>query len=95
MLEYALTLIFLAIAMIFFVRTNLLLFLVAIEMIILATNLSFVYHSIQLDDFFGFNFVIVLLILAAAETAVGLAIAVVYFLQQGNSKGDDISGLKG
>jgi len=72
-LENVLTLIFLAVFFMLQVRTNLLLFLVALEMLILTVNIKFVYHSIQLDDFFGFNFCIVLLILAAAETAIGVS----------------------
>jgi len=76
-------------------RENFLLFLVAIEMLILSINLSFIYWSLVFDDLFGLIFSVVLLTLAAAETAIGLAIAVSYFRLQGNVTIDLISLLKG
>lgn len=64
---------------IFWHRRNFLLSLVSIEMMLLAVNINFVTFSRHLDDVMGQIFVIFVFSIAAAETAIGLAIFVVFF----------------
>ena len=60
-------------------RKNILTILMAIEILLLAVNLNFTVLSIYLDDIVGQIFVIFILTIAAAESAVGLAILTVFY----------------
>jgi NADH-quinone oxidoreductase subunit K len=60
-------------------RKNILTILMAIELLLLAVNLNFAALSIYLDDIIGHIFVIFILTIAAAESAVGLAIITVFY----------------
>jgi len=62
---------------------------------LLSVNLSFVFWSYQLDDLVGLLFSLVILTLAAAESALGLAVAIFYFRLQGDVFLVSISSLKG
>lgn len=64
---------------IFWHRRNLLLALLSIEIMLLAVNINFVTFARHLDDIVGQIFVIFVFAIAAAETAIGLAIFVVFF----------------
>src|ERR1700734_3994267 len=59
---------------IFLNRKNLILMLMSIELMLLAVNLNFIIFSIVLDDLFGQIFSLFVLTVAAAESAIGLAI---------------------
>jgi NADH-quinone oxidoreductase subunit K len=67
-----------------FNRRNVLLILLCIEIMLLAVNLNFVFYSTFLDDFFGQLFALYVLTVAAAESAIGLALLVVYYRVQGS-----------
>ena len=60
-------------------RKNVLLVLFSIEIILLSINLNFIFFSLFLDDFFGQIFAFFILTVAAAESAIGLAILVIFY----------------
>jgi NADH-quinone oxidoreductase subunit K len=60
-------------------RRNLIIMLMSIELMLLAVNLNFITFSIFLDDITGQLFALFVLTVAAAESAIGLAIVVCYF----------------
>ena len=64
---------------IIFNRKNVLIILMSIELLLLSINFNFVMFSIYLDDIMGQVFSLYILIVAAAESAIGLAILVIYF----------------
>jgi NADH-quinone oxidoreductase subunit K len=65
-------------------RSNIITVLMSIELMLLAVNLNFIVYSVYLDDLFGQVFAIFVLTVAAAESAIGLAILVVYFRVRGS-----------
>lgn len=60
-------------------RKNFLMVLVSIEIILLAVNFNFIIFSIYLDDLVGQIFVLFILTVAAIESAIGLAILIIYY----------------
>ncbi len=84
-----------AIVGIFVNRKNLLVLLMSIELMLLAVNLNFVAFSHYLGDAAGQIFVFFILTVAAAETAIGLAILIVLFRNMNSLNAEDIGSLKG
>ena len=80
---------------IFLNRRNLIVLLMAIELMLLAVNMNFVAFSHYLGDMHGQVFVFFILTVAAAESAIGLAILVVLFRNLKSINVDDIGTLKG
>jgi NADH-quinone oxidoreductase subunit K len=80
---------------IFMTRKNFLIILMSIEIMLLAVNLNFIFFSVYLDDLIGQMFALYILTVAAAESAIGLAILVVYYRLRGIIAIDNISTLKG
>ena len=80
---------------VFLNRRNVIVILMAIELMLLAVNLNLVAFSRALQDLSGQVFTIFVLTVAAAEAAIGLAILVIYFRNRGTIKVDDISLMKG
>ena len=80
---------------IFLNRKNLIILLMAIELMLLAVNLNFVAFSHYLGDISGQIFVFFILTVAAAESAIGLAILVVLFRNLNSINVDDLDSLKG
>ncbi len=80
---------------VFINRKNIIVILMAIEMMLLAVNMNFVAFSAQLHDLTGQVFVMFTLTVAAAEAAIGLAILVIYFRRLGNIEVDDANQMKG
>jgi NADH-quinone oxidoreductase subunit K len=80
---------------IFLNRKNIITILMSIELMLLAVNINFVAFSVQLGDLTGQVFTMLVLTVAAAEAAIGLAILVVYFRNRATIDVDDISALKG
>ncbi|HRP95245.1 MAG TPA: NADH-quinone oxidoreductase subunit NuoK [Rhodocyclaceae bacterium] len=80
---------------IFLNRKNLIVLLMAIELMLLAVNLNFVAVSHYLGDLAGQIFVFFILTVAAAESAIGLAILVVLFRNLRTIHVDDLDSLKG
>jgi NADH-quinone oxidoreductase subunit K len=69
--------------------------LMAVELILLAVNLNLVAFSAFLNDLTGQVFAMLVLTVAAAEAAIGLAILVIYFRTRGSIAVDDINRMKG
>lgn len=65
-------------------RKNILIILMSIELMLLAINLNFVLFSNSMDDIIGQLFALLILTVAAAESAIGLAILVIYYRLRGN-----------
>ena len=80
---------------IFLNRKNIIIILMAIELILLAGNLNFVAFSAFLGDMTGQVFAMFILTVAAGEAAIGLAILVIYFRQRGTIAVDDVNRMKG
>ncbi len=80
---------------IFMNRKNLIVLLMAIELMLLAVNLNFVAFSHFLGDMAGQVFVFFILTVAAAESAIGLAILVVLFRNRSSIRVDELDTLKG
>ena len=80
---------------IFLNRRNLIVLLMAIELMLLAVNLNFVAFSHYLGDMAGQVFVFFILTVAAAESAIGLAILVVLFRTRSTIAVDELDTLKG
>jgi NADH:ubiquinone oxidoreductase subunit K/NADH:ubiquinone oxidoreductase subunit 6 (subunit J) len=80
---------------IFLNRKNLIILLMAIELMLLAVNLNFVAFSYYLGDMAGQVFVFFILTVAAAESAIGLAILVVLFRTRSTIAVDELDSLKG
>ena len=80
---------------IFLNRKNVIILLMAIELMLLAVNLNFVAFSYYLQDIAGQIFVFFILTVAAAEAAIGLAILVVLFRNMRTINVDDLNKLKG
>ena len=85
----------LAVAGIFINRKNVILLLMCIELMLLAVNLNFVAFSHYLGDMAGQVFVFFILTVAAAESAIGLAILVVLFRNRASINVDELDALKG
>jgi NADH-quinone oxidoreductase subunit K len=80
---------------IFLNRRNVILMLMAIELILLAVNINLVAFSAHLGDLVGQVFALLVLTVAAAEAAIGLAILVVYYRNRGSIAVEDINLMKG
>jgi len=80
---------------IFMNRKNIIVILMAIELILLAVNLNFVAFSAYLHDLVGQVFAMFVLTVAAGEAAIGLAILVIYFRGRGTIAVDDVNRMKG
>ena len=80
---------------IFLNRRNVIILLMAIELMLLAVNLNFIAFSHYLDDTAGQIFVFFILTVAAAESAIGLAILVLLFRNVGSIDVEDLGTLKG
>lgn len=80
---------------IFLNRKNVIILLMCIELMLLAVNLNFIAFSHYLNDIAGQVFVFFILTVAAAESAIGLAILVVLFRNLRTINVDDLNALKG
>ncbi len=79
---------------IFLNKKNIIIMLMSIEIILLAVNLNLVVFSIYLDDLMGQLFTLLILTVAASESAIGLAILVAYYRIKGSIAVQIISLLK-
>ena len=80
---------------IFLNRRNVIVILMSIELILLAVNINLVAFSSFLGDLVGQVFALLVLTVAAAEAAIGLAILVVYYRNRGSIAVEDINLMKG
>jgi NADH-quinone oxidoreductase subunit K len=75
-------------------RKNILITLMALELILLSVNLNFVVFSVYLDDIVGQIFVLFILTIAATESSIGLALLMVYFKLKQNIQMEKIKKSK-
>ena len=80
---------------IFVNRKNLIIILMSIELMLLAVNINFVAFSAYMNDLMGQIFTMLVLTVAAAEAAIGLAIVVVFYRAHRSIEVEDINELKG
>ncbi|MGH6719812.1 MAG: NADH-quinone oxidoreductase subunit NuoK [Alphaproteobacteria bacterium] len=80
---------------IFLNRKNVIIILMSIELMLLAVNINLVAFSAELGDLVGQVFAMIVLTVAAAEAAIGLAVLVVYFRNRGSIEVDDINLMRG
>ncbi|MBH90863.1 MAG: NADH-quinone oxidoreductase subunit NuoK [Candidatus Marinimicrobia bacterium] len=80
---------------IFLNRKNVIVILMSIELILLAVNINLVSFSIFLQDIVGQIFTMLILTVAAAEAAIGLAIIVSYYRNKGSIRVEEINQMKG
>ena len=85
----------LAVAGMFLNRKNLILLLMCVELLLLAANFNFIAFSRDLGDVRGQIFVFFVLTVAAAESAIGLAILVVLFREKRSINVEDLNKMKG
>lgn len=76
-------------------RRNIILVLMSIELMLLAVNLNFIVYSVYLNDIMGQVFALFVLTVAAAESAIGLAILVVFFRVRGKIGMDSLNLMHG
>ena len=80
---------------IFINRKNVIVILMSIELILLAVNINMVAFSTHLNDIVGQVFALLILTVAAAEAAIGLAILVVFFRNRGSIAVEDVNMMRG
>ncbi len=80
---------------IFINRKNVIVILMSIELILLSVNINLVAFSTFLGDIVGQIFALLVLTVAAAEAAIGLAVLVVFFRARGTIAVEDINMMKG
>lgn len=85
----------LGVAGIFLNRRNVIIIMMSIELMLLAVNINLIAFSATLGDLTGQVFSLLILTVAAAEAAIGLAILVVYFRNRGNIAVEEINRMKG
>ena len=76
-------------------RKNIIVILMSVELILLAVNVNLVAFSAFLGDLTGQVFALLVLTVAAAESAIGLAILVVFYRNKGTIAVEDINTMKG
>ena len=80
---------------IFINRKNIIVILMSVELILLAVNLNLVAFSAHLNDLQGQIFALMILTVAAAEAAIGLAILVIFYRNRGSIAVEDVNMMKG
>jgi NADH-quinone oxidoreductase subunit K len=80
---------------IFVNRKNVIVILMSIELILLSVNINLVAFSVYLQNLTGQIFTLFILTVAAAESAIGLAIIVIFFRNRGSIQVEDINSMKG
>ena len=94
-LAVSMTLFLLGIWGIFLDRKNIIVMLMSIELMLLAVNLNLLIFSVFLDDLIGQIFALLVLTVAAAESAIGLALLVVYYRVRGTISVEFINLMRG
>lgn len=80
---------------VFLTSKNLITVLLSIELLLLSVTLNFIVFSVYLDDLLGQLYALLIITVAAAESAIGLAILVVYYRKHNNIEINKINKLKG
>eukprot|EP01093_Parvamoeba_rugata_P017287 TRINITY_DN686_c0_g1_i5.p2 TRINITY_DN686_c0_g1~~TRINITY_DN686_c0_g1_i5.p2 ORF type:complete len:103 (-),score=22.66 TRINITY_DN686_c0_g1_i5:1224-1532(-) len=80
---------------IFLIKKNIIIILMSIELMLLSININFILFSVYLDNMTGQLFALFIVTVAAAESAIGLAILVVYYRIKGLVSINFINSIKG
>ena len=91
----AMVLFLLGLSGIFLNRKNIIILLMSIELMLLSINFNFIIFSVFLDDILGQLFALLVLTVAAAESAIGLAMLVIYYRVRGTIAIEFIDLMKG
>ncbi len=94
-LAFSMILFLLGVWGIFLNRKNILIMLMSIELMLLAINMNFFVFSVYCDDMVGQLFALFILTVAAAESAIGLAILVITFRLRGSIAVEFLNSMKG
>ncbi len=86
---------FLGVIGIFLNRKNIIVILMSVELILLSVNINLISFSIFSGDLLGQIFTMLILTVAAAEAAIGLAIIVIFYRNKGSIRVEDIREMKG
>ena len=86
---------FLGVIGIFLNRKNVIVILISVELILLAVNINLISFSILSGDILGQIFTMLILTVAAAEAAIGLAIIVIFYRNKGSIRVEDIHEMRG
>ena len=86
---------FLGVVGIFLNRKNVIVILMSIELILLAVNINLISFSMFMGDITGQIFAMLILTVAAAEAAIGLAIIVIFYRNKGSIRVEDMHDMKG
>ena len=89
------TIFFLGVIGIFLNRKNVIVILMSVELILLSVNINLISFSIFSGDLLGQIFTMLILTVAAAEAAIGLAIIVIFYRNKGSIRVEDIHEMKG
>ena len=76
-------------------RKNILIILMSTELMLLSVNMNFIIFSVHLDDVLGQVFAVFILTIAAGESAIGLAILVIYYRVRGTIAVEKIQTMRG
>jgi NADH-quinone oxidoreductase subunit K len=76
-------------------RKNILIILMSTELMLLSVNMNFIIFSVHLDDLLGQMFALFVLTIAAAESATGLAILVIYYRVRGTIAVERVQTMRG
>lgn len=79
----------------FMVKRNLIMILICIELLLVSVQLNFILYSFNFDDFIGQIFILFILMVAAAEVAIGLAFLILYYRLRGTLESKYIYLTKG
>ena len=86
---------FLGVIGIFLNRKNIIVILMSIELLLLSVNINLISFSIFSGDLLGQIFTMLILTIAAAEAAIGLAIIVIFYRNNGSIRVEEINSMKG
>jgi NADH-quinone oxidoreductase subunit K len=76
-------------------RKNILIILMSVELMLLSVTMNFIVFSVHLDDLLGQIFALFILTIAAAESAIGLAILVIYYRIRGTIAVERVQTMRG
>jgi len=93
-LYFSIILLLIGIIGLFLTKKHAIMMLIALELIILSVNINFIISSIYLDDLLGIIYSLINLTSAASESAIGLALLIIYYRVKGSISLDLISYLK-
>jgi NADH:ubiquinone oxidoreductase subunit K len=93
-LYFSILLLLVGIVGLYLTRKHAILMLIALELLILSVNINFIVSSIYLDDLLGIIYSLINLTSAASESAIGLALLIIYYRVKGSISLDLISYLK-